>query len=77
MNTTTTIRIGLASAAMLALGGCGHLDGLSSRQGQLLGAGTGALAGATTSDGLIAPVIGAVAGAVVGEELSERDPLLD
>lgn len=77
MSTFISIRLSAASVALLALSGCGHLDGLSSTQGQLLGAGTGALAGALASDGVIAPVLGAVGGAILGEELAERDPLVD
>ncbi|MCD6680989.1 MAG: complement resistance protein TraT [Burkholderiaceae bacterium] len=69
-------RIAIAAAALLATG-CANLDDPTPQQGLLIGAGTGALLGAATSSGVIAPVIGAVGGAVVGEELAERDPLLD
>lgn len=67
----------LGAAVLLALAGCGSLDGLTDTQGTLAGAGAGALLGTVVSDGAIAPVIGAVGGAVLGEELAENDPILD
>ncbi len=77
MNTAATLRNGVACATLLTLAGCGSLDGLTSEQATLAGAGAGALAGAVVSDGVIAPVAGAIGGAVIGKELSERDRARD
>lgn len=70
-------RTAVAAAALLVTG-CANLDDPTPDQGLLIGAGSGALVGAAIGDGgVIAPVIGAVGGAVLGKELAERDPLFD
>jgi outer membrane lipoprotein SlyB len=51
---------------------------VSERTGTLAGAAGGALAGSAIGDGgLIAPALGAVGGAVIGEEVAENDPVFD
>lgn len=63
--------------AVLTLQGCQTPTTLTEQQGTLAGAGTGALAGAAVSDGLIVPAVSAIGGAVVGEEVAEDDPIFD
>lgn len=75
---SAALRATLAAAAMLALAGCETPDNISPQTGTLIGAGSGALAGAAIGDGgIILPALGAVAGAVIGEEAAERDPIFD
>jgi hypothetical protein len=68
----------VAVAAIAILGGCSGTGDISQDEGQLIGAAGGAAAGATLGDGgIIAPAIGAIGGAVIGEEASDDDPLFE
>ena len=67
-----------SACALLALGACETPRDVSPETGMLVGAGGGALAGAAVGDGgVILPALGAIGGAVVGEEVAERDPVFD
>ena len=66
-------RTALLAATALGLAGCANLPGSRQTQGAVAGAGAGALAGYAVSDGAIAPVLGAVGGAVLGDKLAEDD----
>lgn len=77
MNTAAIPRAGCVAAA-IALSACASTPDLSSDSGTLIGAGSGALAGAILGDGgVILPALGAVGGAVIGEEVAEGDPIFD
>lgn len=66
------------TTAALALAACETPRDPTPRTGALVGAGTGALAGAALGDGgVILPALGAVGGAIVGEEAAERDAIFD
>jgi len=68
------IRIAAASIAGLALAGCGTTGNLSTEEGRLAGAGAGALIGAVASGGVLLPALGAVGGAIVGEQFADPEP---
>ena len=77
MRISPAVRVAIAAAA-LALAACETPQDPTPRTGALVGAGTGALAGAALGDGgVILPALGAVGGAVVGEEAAESDPVFD
>jgi hypothetical protein len=65
-------RIVFLAAAATLLGGCA--GGIDEDTGRLAGAAGGAAVGSTIGDGgIIAPAVGAVGGAIAGEELAEDE----
>ena len=72
------IRAAIVVAVMLVSGCSSMPEDFSSDQGILIGAAGGAATGALLGDGgIILPALGAVGGAVIGEEAAENDPLFD
>lgn len=74
---TKALYAGIAAGMLLT--GCGSLpENIDENEAQVLGAAGGATAGVLLGDGgIIAPALGAIGGAVIGEEAAESDPDFD